>query len=362
MALNLKSLPINPRMPIMNNRLENKSAKSLKALPPPKSESKKQKRGQKTQVSIDTSIQPPSDDGSSSFTAFSMPDQHRLLATGDFSDCTLVACGREFKLHKAVICYASVFFMKALTSQMREGLEGKVILPQETELDDVTRMIKFMYEKDYRQDKKPTTRTFESCLHPSHVEMLQETLDDLWLDVRMYSLGKRYLVDDLMRHSLQSFLIGLDSEVLFPAYVQRLEQANSLRFIVNEPNTVPSILELARRTYLHGEDLDEKHKEAMFELIFKLYPCLCKFKEFRDALKTDLSQIAGEILLRVTPPRTERLVEHCTGCQNPLLEEAALEFCSYCRSCKMTRRMEDYHIDNLARLDAGRLLTAQAHS
>lgn len=38
---------------------------------------------------------------------------NRLLATGDFSDFTITCGGIDFKVHRAVICYASAYFKKA---------------------------------------------------------------------------------------------------------------------------------------------------------------------------------------------------------------------------------------------------------
>lgn len=274
----------------------------------------------------------------------SMP---RLLETGDFSDCTVVAGQREFRLHKNVICYQSDFFMKAFTVPMIEASTSRVELKEPAEnLDDIGRMIKFMYEAEYRRPSElADLATISSAGRPpTRPEILQKVLDGIWLDIRMYSLAKKYMVNKLMDFALAAFLENIQSELLFPIHGARA-MTGVIHFIKNDPATVGSIIDLARRTFNEGDDLSPAHADGVFNLVYQIFPCLSKFAEFREALSGDLSKLAARILWRGTPTRAEKMVENCTMCNADLIEEAAMEFVSFCHGCKVKRRVDDVAAD-----------------
>nr|OQO26459.1 hypothetical protein B0A51_06840 [Rachicladosporium sp. CCFEE 5018] len=71
-----------------------------------------------------------------------------LLATGNFSDLTVVCCGREWLLHRSVICMHSTYFMKACTGMFQEAQTRRIDLSA----DDpalLHAMITFLYIDDY---------------------------------------------------------------------------------------------------------------------------------------------------------------------------------------------------------------------
>ncbi|OQO00438.1 hypothetical protein B0A48_13787 [Cryoendolithus antarcticus] len=71
-----------------------------------------------------------------------------LLATGNFSNLTVVCCGREWLLHRSVVCMHSTYFMKACTGMFQEAQTRRIDLGAD-DPDLVHAMITFLYIDDY---------------------------------------------------------------------------------------------------------------------------------------------------------------------------------------------------------------------
>ncbi|KAF2762896.1 hypothetical protein EJ05DRAFT_495747 [Pseudovirgaria hyperparasitica] len=75
----------------------------------------------------------------------------QLLKTGDYSDCTLVCEGREFKTHKSVVCSQSPVLKKALDGSFKEGITNVVNI-EAFDVNTVECMVNFLYTGDYSVD------------------------------------------------------------------------------------------------------------------------------------------------------------------------------------------------------------------
>jgi hypothetical protein len=78
----------------------------------------------------------------------------KLLASEKYSDLTILCHGREFKVHKAILCPQSEVFSKICDTDMQEKRTGTI---EHEEFDDDTmqRMIEFAYGKEYSVTCRP---------------------------------------------------------------------------------------------------------------------------------------------------------------------------------------------------------------
>ncbi|KAL8684852.1 MAG: hypothetical protein Q9224_006099 [Gallowayella concinna] len=70
-----------------------------------------------------------------------------LFKSAKYSDLTLVCGGREFQVHRAIVCAASKFFAAACDGNFREA-EGKILLPDD-DTEAVDRMLTYLYTSKY---------------------------------------------------------------------------------------------------------------------------------------------------------------------------------------------------------------------
>ncbi|KAH6884188.1 hypothetical protein B0T10DRAFT_463072 [Thelonectria olida] len=75
-----------------------------------------------------------------------------LLKSGLYSDFRMKSHGKEFRLHKAVVCTQSTFFATALGGNFKESKTGEVQVDESYDLETVQRMIDFLYTGEYSVD------------------------------------------------------------------------------------------------------------------------------------------------------------------------------------------------------------------
>jgi hypothetical protein len=78
----------------------------------------------------------------------------KLLESEKYSDLTIVCQGRQFKVHKAILCPQSDVISKLCDIDMLEKRTG-VTEHEEFDADTVERMINFAYKKEYDATRRP---------------------------------------------------------------------------------------------------------------------------------------------------------------------------------------------------------------
>jgi len=78
----------------------------------------------------------------------------KLLRSEKYSDLTIVCQGRQFRVHKAILCPQSEVISKLCDIDMLERKTG-VIEHEEFDADTVKRMIDFAYKKVYEVAARP---------------------------------------------------------------------------------------------------------------------------------------------------------------------------------------------------------------
>ncbi|KAL1849678.1 hypothetical protein Daus18300_013179 [Diaporthe australafricana] len=84
-----------------------------------------------------------------------------LLTSGKFSDLKLLCEGREFAVHKAILCTQSRVISAACEGNFEES-RTNVIKIEEFDADTVQRMLEFLYSGDYFGSSRPISSTHDA--------------------------------------------------------------------------------------------------------------------------------------------------------------------------------------------------------
>lgn len=78
----------------------------------------------------------------------------KLFASEKYSDLTIICHGRQFKVHKAILCPQSEVISKICDIDMQEKKTG-IIEHKEFDDDTTEHMIEFAYKKEYEVTRRP---------------------------------------------------------------------------------------------------------------------------------------------------------------------------------------------------------------
>ncbi|RPA72605.1 POZ domain-containing protein, partial [Ascobolus immersus RN42] len=174
-----------------------------------------------------------------------------LLRDGRYSDLVLKCGGETFKVHKSVLCPQSDFFEACVESGMRESVNNEIELVDE-ELDDVKRMLEFLYsgnfwEGDLQIERRVHKRNIDSKfarLDPDKERTEEEKHNDpLVVCMRLYGIGSKFGIPGLMKRSLQKVKAYTQQRFSTVDVNGRLKDA--LEFCFAELNGQPGLYEVA---------------------------------------------------------------------------------------------------------------------
>ncbi|KAK5128614.1 hypothetical protein LTR08_004043 [Meristemomyces frigidus] len=133
-----------------------------------------------------------------------------LLETGNFSDLTVICGERTWKLHKAVICPQSSFFMKAFLGDYTEAKTNKI----ELRADDpaiVDAMIQLFYKQSYDAPSQESPEVSPASFH-----------------VQVHNIGDKYDSVPLQERATDYFKSIADKEVNIAGYAGMVNLAYSV--------------------------------------------------------------------------------------------------------------------------------------
>ncbi|KAM3503050.1 hypothetical protein MY10362_004447 [Beauveria mimosiformis] len=102
------------------------------------------------------------------------PNLGHLLKSGQFSDLTLVCSGKEFNVHKAVVCAQSRVLVAAIREPFQESKTGKIVI-EEYGTDTVENMVEFLYTGDYKPQPHQAEKTSDDAAPEK--DLVQRMLD-----------------------------------------------------------------------------------------------------------------------------------------------------------------------------------------
>lgn len=114
------------------------------------------------------------------------PSFGHVLKTGLYSDLTLSCSGREFSVHRVVVCSQSEVLAAAIRGPFQEAKTGTIVITQ-YDADTVEKMVEFLYTGDYGSPLHEAQETNDASVAGSTASD-----DDLLQHVYLNSIADYY--------------------------------------------------------------------------------------------------------------------------------------------------------------------------
>lgn len=225
-----------------------------------------------------------------------------MLSTGAYSDLLIKCKGKEFKVHRAVVCPQSKPLAAAIDGNFKEASTGKIDLDG-NEPDIVECMLKFMYNQDYLDGRDSVI----TSAGPPVAKKTKTTRSSLASTTATSDLAEIFIVEGSLLTNTKVYIIGdqlqiPDLKILAKEKYKEVVSAgwNSAAFVAS-----------LKLLYEETMETDRLLKDIAIETAGKHVRDLCGRDDF-VALCKESGDIAFDILrasLPVEPP-----VKACTDC------------------------------------------------
>ncbi|EXJ93223.1 hypothetical protein A1O3_01780 [Capronia epimyces CBS 606.96] len=156
--------------------------------------------------------------------------QRHLLQTGEFSDFILTVDGRDFKVHRNVVCPQSTMLHRLCTGNFKEGLEGRGTLTEEN-ADIFEKVLEFMYTGEYNSStKKPEIRAGDGTdvfgdqevpeIEETETASIRQQSEQLMVHTEIYLLAKYLDIRELMRQAMSRFTASVEKNFRADAFLE----------------------------------------------------------------------------------------------------------------------------------------------
>ncbi|KAL8409347.1 hypothetical protein RB594_007690 [Gaeumannomyces avenae] len=199
------------------------------------------------------------------------PTDHLMKALGrlyggrDWSDLTISCGGKNYLVHKSIVCPRSDFFAKACRGPFKEAQEGKINLPED---DPVTvhSMVFYLYHLKYdvSQSWKETSG-----------EEVPKDGSELVEHAKVYALAEKYGIPCLKELARKNFKTAADEhwdsdkffDAAHEAYTNTLETDRGLRDVVVD--TLYKYKDLLKKD--RAKDMARTVTMAAFDLLMRVH-------------------------------------------------------------------------------------------
>ncbi|KPM38230.1 hypothetical protein AK830_g8325 [Neonectria ditissima] len=131
----------------------------------------------------------------------------RLYSHGECSDLTISCNGKNYNVHRAIICPRSEFFAAACRGPFREAVERNIHLPED-DAQIIDMMVQYFYTLDYQVPLSTNIQVVDE----KHNHTLQKSAtststagSELITHTQVYFLAVKYLISGLKALALKKF-------------------------------------------------------------------------------------------------------------------------------------------------------------
>jgi hypothetical protein len=187
---------------------------------------------------------------SSAMPAYLTPMLGTLLETGKWSDLVIKCRGKEWKVHRNIVCLVSKPLAAALEHLFKESLTGEITFEDE-DSNTVDRFLTFLYSGDYCDNA--TIATAKGA-----TQTITGVPEALLTNTKVYVMAGKYDVPALKEHAVKKFTLALPQEGMTASFV------SSLKLMYEETPDSDKRLRSAALKFV-GENYKELVNNAEFE-------------------------------------------------------------------------------------------------
>jgi hypothetical protein len=177
------------------------------------------------------------------------PMLRTLLETGGWSDLVIKCRGKEWKVHRFIVCPVSKPLAAALKHSFKESLSGEFTFEDE-DSNTVGRFIKFLYSGDYCDNATIATAR-------GATQTITGVSEALLTNTKVYVMAEKYDVLALKEHAVKKFTLALPKEGMTASFL------SSLKLMYEETPDSDQLLRSAAMKFI-GENYKDLVKNAKF--------------------------------------------------------------------------------------------------
>ncbi|KAI0425897.1 BTB/POZ protein [Xylaria sp. FL1042] len=199
----------------------------------------------------------------------------QLYANGEYSDLIITCYGKQYQVHKAIVCPRSDFFAAACRGDMKEARTGIIDLPDD-DPQIIDAMVHYFYHLDYNTPSThavkdddtiyPSTSLFgKVAIHQMETHNVNDKDTDIVLHAKVYSLAEKYFINGLKKLALEKFKVAVKGKLVLDDFLEAAQEVYT-----STPDSDRVLRNIVLKT-LHANSRSWLKEEGVQDLLRQLH-------------------------------------------------------------------------------------------